>query len=116
MAGVELDFPRLLAMRLRKVNAKVVVEALIRARQGGLKEVTVDMVEAHWLVGGRVEEVVQAMIEMKQAGKSMSWSEVAALDLADLLRESNVRKLQEKKDAGENYVAELNKTSYTKRL
>jgi len=85
MANVEVGFVRLLGMRLRKVDARLIVNAMISAHQGGLNEITLDMLEAHYLAGGRVLETVQEMIIAKQAKVPLNWSTAAALDLRDVV-------------------------------
>jgi len=82
MANVDVGFMRILGMRFRKLNARLIVKAMIHASQGGVKEITLDMLEAHSLAGGHVLETVQAVVAAKKAGVSLDWATAAALDLS----------------------------------
>jgi len=72
----------LVGMRLRKVNPNLIVEALIRLTKAGLSEVDTDSLEAHFLAGGDVLNVVNALIAADKAGISLSFERAAAIDLA----------------------------------
>lgn len=72
----------LVGMRLRKVPPNLIVEALIRLRKAGLSEVDTDALEAHFLAGGDVLNVVNALIAADKAGISLSFERAAAIDLA----------------------------------
>ncbi|MBW2737205.1 MAG: flotillin-like FloA family protein, partial [Deltaproteobacteria bacterium] len=71
----------LIAMRLRRVPPAVVVGARIGAVKAGL-QIPVDMLEAHFLAGGRVDRVVNALISADKAGMDLDFSRAAAIDLA----------------------------------
>src|SRR5256885_13923619 len=52
----------LIGMSLRKLNPQVVVETKIMAVQAGLADVSTNAIEAHYLAGGNIRRVVQALI------------------------------------------------------
>ncbi len=79
-AGV--SFFSLIGMRLRKVDSRQIVTAKITATQAGLVELTTNMLESHYLAGGRVPNVVRAMIAAHRASIPLDWSKAAAIDLA----------------------------------
>ena len=79
-AGV--SFFSLIGMRLRKVDSRQVVTAKITATQAGLQDLTTPMLESHYLAGGRVPNVVRAMIAAHRADIPLDWSKAAAIDLA----------------------------------
>ncbi|MCL2260239.1 MAG: flotillin-like protein FloA [Fibromonadales bacterium] len=72
---------QLLGMRLRKVNPRMIVEARILSVKAGVP-VETDLLEAHYLSGGNVLRVVQAVIAANKANIILSFTESAAIDLA----------------------------------
>jgi uncharacterized protein YqfA (UPF0365 family) len=76
-----VSFLELVGMGLRKVNANLIVSGRIRAVQAGLKLTTQEL-ESHFLAGGRVMDVVQAMIAADRAGIELPFKTAAAIDLA----------------------------------
>ena len=67
VSGVRISLIQLFLMRIRKVPANVIVQALIEAHKAGLSEVTRDDLEAHYLAGGKVEKVVHALVSAAKA-------------------------------------------------
>ncbi|MXV76895.1 flotillin-like protein FloA [Candidatus Poribacteria bacterium] len=81
-AGVPLRIFELIGMRLRRVNPNVIVRALISSHKAGLKVATADL-EAHYLAGGNVLNVVSALIAADKARNiSLDFTQAAAIDLA----------------------------------
>lgn len=80
-ARVPVGLLSLVGMRLRRVNPRAIVEPLINAHKAGLS-LTTDMLEAHYLAGGRVALVVQALISADKAKIPLSWERATAIDLA----------------------------------
>ncbi len=80
-SGAGVSMLSLIAMRLRRVPPDQIVNAQISAVKAGLK-VGVDVIEAHYLAGGRVEDVVKALISAEKAGMNLDFSRAAAIDLA----------------------------------
>lgn len=72
----------LLFMSLRKINPTAIVDAKINAVQAGLKEVTTDRLESHYLAGGNIRNVVRALIITHRAQIDLDWNTAAAIDLA----------------------------------
>lgn len=72
----------LLFMSLRKINPTAIVDAKIMAVQAGLREVTTDRLEAHYLAGGNIRNVVRALIITHRAKIILDWNTAAAIDLA----------------------------------
>ncbi len=76
----------LVAMSFKKVNPTVIVRSKIMAVQAGLGDasgVTRQALEAHYLAGGRVPLVVQALIAANKAKiKELTFKLAAAIDLA----------------------------------
>jgi uncharacterized protein YqfA (UPF0365 family) len=75
----------LVGMSLRKVNPNIIVRSKIMAIQAGLSEkdgITTRSLEAHYLAGGNVPNVVRALIAANRADIPLSYKRAAAIDLA----------------------------------
>jgi uncharacterized protein YqfA (UPF0365 family) len=76
----------LVVMSFKKVNPTVIVRSKIMAVQAGLGDatgITKQALEAHYLAGGRVPLVVQALIAAHKAKiKELDWKLATAIDLA----------------------------------
>ena len=80
-----VGLPELIGMTFRKVNPNVIVRAKIMAIQAGLTEkdgVSTRSLEAHYLAGGSVPNVVKALISANRADIPLSFKRAAAIDLA----------------------------------
>ena len=71
----------LVGMRLRRVNPNVIVNAQISSTKAGLTVKTTDL-EAHYLAGGNVLRVVNALIAADKAKIDLNFQRAAAIDLA----------------------------------
>jgi uncharacterized protein YqfA (UPF0365 family) len=71
----------LIGMWLRKVDARTIVLSKITAVQAGLQLTTQDL-ESHYLAGGRVPNVVRALIAADRAGINLTLKTATAIDLA----------------------------------
>ena len=72
---------QLIGMRLRKVPPQVIVEARILSCKAGIP-VDTDLLEAHYMSGGKVLRVVQALIAANKANIQLNFKDAAAIDLA----------------------------------
>ena len=68
-------------MRLRRVTPARIVMPLIKATKAGLK-MNINQLEAHYLAGGNVDKVVDALIASERAGIELTFEKAAAIDLA----------------------------------
>jgi len=80
-SGVRVSIFSLIGMRLRKVNPGIIIPVKIKSKKAGLEIATNDM-EAHFLAGGRVDNVVNALIASDKAGIDLPFQRAAAIDLA----------------------------------
>ena len=80
-AGVNVGIFTLVGMRLRRVNPSQIVMPLIKANKAGL-EVNVNQLEAHYLAGGDVDRVVDALIAAERASIPLTFERSAAIDPA----------------------------------
>ena len=81
-AGVRISLIQLFLMRLRRVPPHTIVFAMIEAHKAGLKNVTRDDLEAHYLAGGNVEDVVHALVSASKANIDLTFQMATAIDLA----------------------------------
>ena len=81
-AGVNVRIWTLFAMRLRRVPPSRIVLPMIKAEKAGILEVSVDKLEAHYLAGGNVDRVIDALIAAQRAEINLSFERAAAIDLA----------------------------------
>ena len=80
-SGAHVSFFNLLAMTLRRVPPKVIVDARIQLVKAGL-DLDTDSIEAHFLAGGHVKQVVNALIAADKANIELTFQRAAAIDLA----------------------------------
>lgn len=81
VSGVKISLIQLILMRWRKVPPAVIVNALIASSKAGLK-LNRDELEAHFLAGGRVQQVVNALISADKANIPLDFKSATAIDLA----------------------------------
>ncbi len=81
VSQASVSFGALIGMWLRKVDMNVIVFSRIRAAKARLS-ITTDQLETHYLAGGRVPNVVSAMIAASNARIELPWDVAAAIDLA----------------------------------
>ncbi len=77
----------LVGMSLRQVHARTIVEAKIMAMQAGVGTdpetgITTRRLEAHYLAGGNVPRVINALIAAHRADIDLDFDRAAAIDLA----------------------------------
>ena len=72
----------MILMRWRKVPPKVIVRSMIEAYKAGLGYIKRDELEAHYLAGGRVEQVVHALVSANKANIDLPFNMATAIDLA----------------------------------
>lgn len=80
-AGVRINLGRLVGMRLRKVVPRDIIRPYISATKADL-DLDISQMEAHFLAGGNVGAVVQALISANRANIDLSWRRATAIDLA----------------------------------
>ena len=80
-ADVHVGIFTLIGMRMRRVPPAKIVMPLIKANKAGL-EVNVNQLEAHYLAGGNVDKVVDALIASQRAQIVLPFERSAAIDLA----------------------------------
>lgn len=80
-ANVRVSIFNLVGMRLRRVAPRKILFPLIKATKAGI-DVSVNELEAHYLAGGNVDQVVDALIAAHRADFKLPFERAAAIDLA----------------------------------
>jgi len=81
LSGARVTIAELIGMTLRKVNARSIVLSRITAVQAGL-DLSQRELESHYLAGGRVPNVVRALIAANRANIKLTFQTATAIDLA----------------------------------
>ena len=81
VSGVRISLIQLVLMRWRKVPPQTIVRSLITATKAGI-DLKRDDLEAHFLAGGRVQQVVNALISADKANMNLNFKTATAIDLA----------------------------------
>lgn len=91
-SGVRVGLLELVFMRIRKVPPSIVVNSLITATKAGLmtqdeeggpkRQLKTQELEAHYLAGGNVPQVIRALISADKANIDLAFKQATAIDLA----------------------------------
>jgi uncharacterized protein YqfA (UPF0365 family) len=87
MSSADVNILSLVGMGFRQVNPRIIVTAKIMAAQAGLdinrrSGISTSRLEAHYLAGGNVMNVIHAIIAAHRAGIDLDFDRAAAIDLA----------------------------------
>lgn len=87
MSSAAISVLSLIGMSFRRVNTRVIVQGKIMAVQAGIAQeahtgVTTRRLEAHYLAGGSVPNVIKAIIAAHRADIDLDFDRAAAIDLA----------------------------------
>ncbi|MDO9262901.1 MAG: flotillin-like protein FloA [Desulfosalsimonadaceae bacterium] len=82
VSGAQVGLFNIVFMRFRKVPSRLIVNSKIMAVKAGLDIITTDDLESHFLAGGDVLRVVQALIAADKANIDLKFNRAAAIDLA----------------------------------
>jgi len=81
VSGARVRLIDLVMMKFRKVDPRTIVYNRISAKKAGL-EISTNQLESHYLAGGRVTNVIRAMIAADKAKIDLPWDRATAIDLA----------------------------------
>lgn len=81
VSGVRISLLQLFLMRIRNVPPTVITRAMIESHKADL-QLTRDELEAHYLAGGHVEQVVHALVSASKANIDLPFNMATAIDLA----------------------------------
>ena len=87
MSRANISLMSLIGMTFRQVDARTIVQAKIMAIQAGLGDegpmgITTRRLEAHYLAGGNLPNVIRAIIAAHRADIDLDFDKAAAIDLA----------------------------------
>jgi uncharacterized protein YqfA (UPF0365 family) len=82
LSGVRISLLQLILMRWRKVPPNTIVRSMIEAHKAGLEFIKRDELEAHYLAGGHVEQVIHALVSASKANIDLPFRMATAIDLA----------------------------------
>ena len=80
-SGVRIKISELIGMKLRRVKPSRIVRPAIKATKAGL-DLEISSLEAHYLAGGNVNTLVDALIAAQRANIPLQFERAAAIDLA----------------------------------
>jgi uncharacterized protein YqfA (UPF0365 family) len=80
-SGVKIKMSTLIGMRLRRVAPSRIVNPMIKATKAGLT-IDINELEAHFLAGGNINTLVDALIAAQRANIPLEFERAAAIDLA----------------------------------
>lgn len=80
-AGVKVSLITLVGMKLRRVVPARIIKPKIKAAKAGL-DVSINDLEAHFLSGGNVDRVIDALIAAQKAEIPLTFKRATAIDLA----------------------------------
>lgn len=80
-SGVKVSIVNLIGMKLRRVRPSKIILPLIKSTKAGLS-LSINQVESHYLSGGRVNSVIDALIASQRADLKLTFERAAAIDLA----------------------------------
>ena len=82
VSGTPISLFNIIGMSLRKIPPRLIVTARINAFKAGLKNISVNDLETHFLAGGHIHDIVRAMIAAEKANIPLDWRQATAIDLA----------------------------------
>ena len=80
-SGVHVSISSLVGMRIRHIAPARLVDPLIKANKAGLN-LNIAQLETHFLAGGNVDRVINALIAAQRANIPLAFEKVCAIDLA----------------------------------
>ena len=82
VSGAYIPAHKLIAMRLRNVDVGLIISCYINAKKAGVN-ISVSSLETHYMAGGNIERVVDALIVAHGAKIKLSVENAKAIDLAN---------------------------------
>ncbi len=80
-SDVKVSMSTLIGMKLRRVSPSRIIRPMIKATKAGLS-LDVNELEAHYLAGGNINTLVDALIAAQRANIELGFERAAAIDLA----------------------------------
>lgn len=83
VSGTYIPARKLVGMKLRGVDVNLIVNCYINAKKAGVKEISLHDLETHYMAGGNVDRIVEALIVAHGAKINLSVANAKAIDLAN---------------------------------
>lgn len=80
-SGVRVSVITLIGMKLRRVKPANIILPKIKASKAGI-DVSINQLESHYLSGGKVNAVINALVAAHRANLKLTFEKAAAIDLA----------------------------------
>jgi len=81
-SGVRVNLMNLVFMRFRNVPPGLIVQSMILATKAGIKGITSDILETHYLAKGNLTSVIKALVVADKANLALDFKQATAIDLA----------------------------------
>ena len=78
----KLGMIKLVIMRIRKISPRLISDGIINLHRAGLDSIIAEDLETHYLAGGNVMNVVDALIAADKANIDLNFKTATAIDLA----------------------------------
>ncbi len=82
MSNAKVSLSHLIGMSFRQVRTELIVKSKIVLAQAGIDDVHTSELEAHYLAGGDLENVVLAVVAANRSGIDLHFDRASAIDLA----------------------------------
>ncbi len=82
MSNAKVSFSNLVGMSFRQVNIELIVKSKIVLAQAGIDGIQTADLEAHYLAGGDLGNVVLAVVAANRSGIDLDFDRASAIDLA----------------------------------
>src|SRR5438270_886106 len=106
VASAPVSIGKMIGMSLRKVPVGMIVDNRITAVKAGI-DISSDPLEAHYLAGGDVGQVILALIAADKAGIALDFNRACAIDIADVDVGDNIgAKLQSEQADADKRIAQ----------
>jgi len=83
VSGTYIPARKLVGMKLRGVDVNLIINCYINAKKAGVKELSLHDLETHYMAGGNVDRIVEALIVAHGAKINLSVANAKAIDLAN---------------------------------
>lgn len=81
-SGVYISLLSLVFMRFRKVPPALIIRSQILATKAGIKDITTNQLETHFLANGNLTKLIKALVVADKANLQLDFKQAAAIDLA----------------------------------
>ena len=88
LSGTPIKLMELITLKLQKIPVRLIVDSRIRLFRAGLN-VSISDLSAHYIAGGRVNNVVTGMLTAKEKNINLSFDRACAIDFEDKLSAEN---------------------------